>query len=47
MFEDLIAEKVDAIAIAPGDSQRLLAAPEKSHHVGAKVANFRRGVSIS
>ena len=40
LVEDLIAEKVDAIVIAPGDSQRLVPALKKAADAGIKIVNI-------
>ncbi len=40
LVEDLIAEKVDAIVIAPGDSQRLVPALKKAVDAGIKIVNI-------
>jgi ribose transport system substrate-binding protein len=40
LVEDLIADKVDAIVIAPGDSQRLVPALKKAAEAGIKVINI-------
>ena len=40
LVEDLIAEKVNAIVIAPGDSQRLIPALKKAMDAGIKVVNI-------
>jgi ribose transport system substrate-binding protein len=40
LVEDLIAEKVDAIVIAPGDSQRLVPALKKAAAAGIKIVNI-------
>ncbi len=40
LVEDLIAEKVDAIVIAPGDSQRLVPALKKAADAGIKIINI-------
>ena len=40
LVEDLIADKVDAIVIAPGDSQRLVPALKKAADAGIKVVNI-------
>ena len=40
LVEDLIAAKVDAIVIAPGDSQRLVPALKKATDVGIKIVNI-------
>lgn len=40
LVEDLIADKVDAIVIAPGDSQRLVPALKKAIDTGIKVVNI-------
>ena len=40
LVEDLIADKVDAIVIAPGDSQRLVVALKKATNAGIAVVNI-------
>ncbi len=40
LVEDLVAEKVDAIVIAPGDSQRLVPALKKAADAGIKIVNI-------
>jgi ribose transport system substrate-binding protein len=40
LVEDLISEKVDAIVIAPGDSQRLVMSLKKAADAGIKVVNI-------
>ena len=40
LVEDLIAEKVDAIVIAPGDSQRMVAILKRASDNGIKVVNI-------
>lgn len=40
LVEDMIAEKIDAIVIAPGDSQRLIPALKKAIDAGIKVVNI-------
>jgi ribose transport system substrate-binding protein len=40
LVEDLIADKVDAIVIAPGDSLRLVPALKKAADAGIKVVNI-------
>ena len=40
LVEDLIAAKVDAIVIAPGDSQRLIPALKKASDAGIKIVNI-------
>lgn len=40
LVEDLIADKVDAIVIAPGDSQRLVPALKKAVNAGIPVVNI-------
>jgi len=40
LVEDLVAEKVDAIVIAPGDSQRLVPALKKATDAGIKIVNI-------
>ncbi len=40
LVEDLTAEKVDAIVIAPGDSQRLVPALKKAVDAGIKIVNI-------
>ncbi len=40
LVEDLTANKVDAIVIAPGDSQRLVPALKKAHDAGIKIVNI-------
>ncbi len=40
LVEDMIAAKVDAIVIAPGDSQRLVATLKKATDVGIKIVNI-------
>jgi len=40
LVEDLIADKVDAIVIAPGDSQRLVPALKKAFDAGIKIVNI-------
>ena len=40
LVEDLVAAKVDAIVIAPGDSQRLVASLKKAASAGIKIINI-------
>lgn len=40
LVEDLIAAKVNAIVIAPGDSQRLVPALKKAHDAGIRIVNI-------
>ena len=40
IVEDLITAKVDAIVIAPGDSQRLIPALKKAENAGIKLVNI-------
>lgn len=40
LLEDLIAERVDAIVLAPADSQRLVATVKKAVEAGIKVVNI-------
>jgi ribose transport system substrate-binding protein len=40
LVEDLIAAKVEAIVIAPGDSQRLIPALKKASEAGIKIVNI-------
>lgn len=40
LVEDLIAAKVDAIVIAPGDSQRLIPTLKKASDAGIKIVNI-------
>lgn len=40
LVDDLVADKVDAIVIAPGDSQRLVPALKKAIDAGIKVVNI-------
>lgn len=40
LVDDLVADKVDAIVIAPGDSQRLVPALKKAVDAGIKVVNI-------
>ncbi|MFZ4626169.1 MAG: substrate-binding domain-containing protein, partial [Rhodoferax sp.] len=40
LVEDLIAARVDAIVIAPGDSQRLVPALKKAVDAGIKIVNI-------
>ncbi|MEY4736186.1 MAG: hypothetical protein RL302_505 [Pseudomonadota bacterium] len=40
LVEDMVAEKVDAIVIAPGDSQRLVPALKKAADAGIKIVNI-------
>lgn len=40
LIEDLIVAKVDAIVIAPGDSQRLIPALKKAHDAGISLVNI-------
>lgn len=40
LVEDLIAAKVDAIVIAPGDSQRLIPALKKARDAGISIVNI-------
>ena len=47
LVEDLIAEKVDAIVIAPGDSQRLVPALKKATDAGIKVVNIDNQLDVA
>jgi ribose transport system substrate-binding protein len=40
LVEDMVAEKMDAIVIAPGDSQRLVPALKKAADAGIKIVNI-------
>jgi ribose transport system substrate-binding protein len=40
LVEDMIADKMDAIVIAPGDSQRLIPALKKATDAGIKIVNI-------
>ena len=40
LVEDLISDKVDAIVIAPGDSQRLIPALKKARDAGISIVNI-------
>jgi len=40
LVEDLIAAKVNAIVIAPGDSQRLVPALKQAHDAGIRIVNI-------
>lgn len=40
LVEDLVADKVDAIVIAPGDSQRLIPSLKKAADAGIKIVNI-------
>jgi len=40
LVEDLVAEKVDAIVIAPGDSQRLIPSLKKAADAGIRIVNI-------
>ena len=40
LVDDLVAEKVDAIVIAPGDSQRLIPSLKKAADAGIKIVNI-------
>jgi len=40
LVEDLVAAKVHAIVIAPGDSQRLIPALKRAHDAGIKIVNI-------
>jgi len=46
LVEDLITEKVDAIVIAPGDSQRLVPALKKATDAGIKIINIDNQLDV-
>jgi ribose transport system substrate-binding protein len=46
LVEDLIADKVSAIVIAPGDSQRLVPALKKAQDAGIKIVNIDNRLDV-